>query len=147
MFRHWVLWVALAGTGWQALAADEAGTVKTVRGSVTLEREGKGLPAAPGQKVQVSDRIVTGADSSAGLVLRDGSILTAGANSVLQLDKFAFNPTTYAGQMDVNLKKGKLSVISGKIDKTDPEAVRFRSSGVTLGVRGTEFIIETTGEQ
>jgi hypothetical protein len=147
MFRHGVLVTALAVAGWPVLAADEAGTFKTVRGSVTVEREGKGSPAAPGQKVQVSDRIVTGADSSAGLVLRDGSILTAGPSSVMQLDKFAFNPTTYAGQMDVNLKKGRLAVISGKIDKTDPDAVRFRSSGVTLGVRGTEFVIETLGEE
>jgi hypothetical protein len=40
-------------------------------------------------------------------------------------------------------------VISGKLAKANPDAVRFSTPTTTLGVRGTEFIIEVgdTGER
>lgn len=137
--------VLLAATA-LAFAADEAGTVKTAKGSVTVERDGQKLAAAPGFRINATDRIVTGADSAVGITLRDNTLLSAGPNSVLSIEKFAFDPTTHAGAIDASLKRGTLGVISGKIAKADPEAVRFRTPNATLGVRGTEFVVETAGE-
>jgi len=128
-----------------ALAAQEAGTIKTVKGAVTLHRDGQKLPIAVGGKVFASDRVVTGVDSSVGITLRDNTLLAAGPNSVLSLDKFAFDPTTHAGAVDATLKRGTLAVISGKIAKADPDSVRFHTPTTTLGVRGTEFVIEVSG--
>lgn len=129
-----------------AYADEEAGTVKTVKGSVTIERGAQKLSASVGGKVFASDRLITGADSSVGITLRDSTQLAAGPNSVLNLEKFAFDSTTHKGTMDATLKRGTLSVISGKIAKSNPDSVRFRTPTVTLGVRGTEFVIETAGE-
>lgn len=125
-----------------ALADDEAGTIKTVQGQAFIERSTQKLPASVGGKVLVSDRISTGKDSSVGVTLRDNTVLSAGPNSVLELNKFAYNPTTQAGNLDVAVKKGTLAAISGKVAKNNPDAVRFTSSSVTLGVRGTEFIFD-----
>lgn len=125
-----------------ATAAESAGTVKTVRGAVTVERGGQRIAAVPGLSVEAADRVVTGADGAIGITLRDQTLLTAGPNSTLGLDKFAFNPTTHAGELDASLKRGTLAVVSGKLAKASPESVRFRTDSVTLGVRGTEFIIE-----
>jgi hypothetical protein len=36
-------------------------------------------------------------------------------------------------------------VISGKLAKANPDAVRFSTPTTTLGVRGTAFIIEVGG--
>lgn len=130
-----------------AYAADEAGTVKTARGAVTVERQGATLAAAPGFKVQASDRVRTGADSAVGIMLRDNTSLTAGANSVLTLDKYAFNSTTHEGALQASLQKGSLAVISGKLPKASPDAVRFQSPSITLGVRGTSFILEAGGTE
>jgi hypothetical protein len=77
-----------------------------------------------------------------GITLRDNTVLSAGPNSTLALEKFAFDPTTHAGAIDATLKRGTLSVISGKIAKASPDAVTFRTPTTTLGVRGTEFVIE-----
>lgn len=132
---------------WPVCAADEAGTVKSVKGSVTVERAGQKLAATPGFKVNSADRVVTGPDSSVGIALRDNTVLSAGANSVLSLDKFAFDAATNAGKLDASLKRGSLSVISGKIAKANPDAVRFRTPSVTLGVRGTEFVIEASDDE
>jgi hypothetical protein len=122
--------------------ATEAGTIKTVRGSVQIERGAQRMPAALGYKVEVSDRITTGKDGSIGITLRDNTILSAGPNAMLELNKFAYNATTQAGAMDVSVKRGSLAAISGKIAKNNPDAVRFTTPSVTLGVRGTEFILD-----
>ena len=88
------------------------------------------------------DRIVTGQNSSVGITLRDNTLLSAGADSVLVIDKFLFNSTTHAGEIDASVKRGSVAVISGKIAKQSPDTVRFRTPNAVLGVRGTAFVID-----
>jgi hypothetical protein len=128
---------ALAGE-----AADAAGVVKTVKGTVRIEHAGTSSGASIGSDVYSSDRIVTGPQSSVGVTLRDATLLSAGANTTLDLNKFAFDSTTHDGVLDASVKRGSLAVISGKLAKANPDAVRFSTPTTTLGVRGTEFIIE-----
>jgi hypothetical protein len=93
-----------------------------------------------------SDRIVTGPTSSVGITLRDNTLLSEGANSILELNKFAFNTTTYQGTLDATIRRGTLAVVDGELAKANPESVRYSTPTTTLGVRGTEFIIEVGGE-
>lgn len=134
--------VLLAVSGYPAMAADEAGLVKISKGAVTLERNGQKMEVPVGTRIFASDRVLTGADGSLGITLRDNTILSAGPNSTVDLHKFAFNSTTHAGVIDATVKRGTLSVISGKIAKATPEAVSFAAPGMTLGVRGTSFVID-----
>lgn len=97
---------------------------------------------AIGSEVYDRDRIKTGPQSYIGITLRDNTQLAAGANSLLELNKFAFNTTTHDGVLDATIKRGSLAVISGKLAKANPDAVRFNTPTTTLGVRGTEFIID-----
>jgi hypothetical protein len=122
--------------------ADAAGVVKTVKGTVRIERAGGSSGAAIGSDVYSSDRVVTGPESSVGITLRDTTQLSAGANTTLELDQFAFNSTTHDGVLHASVKRGSLSVISGKLANANPDAVRFSTPTTTLGVRGTAFIIE-----
>jgi hypothetical protein len=122
--------------------ADAAGVVKTVKGTVRIERAGGSSGAAIGSDVYSSDRVVTGPESSVGITLRDTTQLSAGANTTLELDQFAFNSTTHDGVLHASVKRGSLSVISGKLAHANPDSVRFRTPTTTLGVRGTAFIIE-----
>lgn len=123
-------------------AATDAGVVKISKGSVAVERGGQKVAAPVGARILASDRVVTGADGSVGITLRDNTILSAGPNSTVDLNKFAFNTTTHAGTIDATVKRGTLSVISGKIAKASPENVSFSAPGMTLGVRGTSFVID-----
>jgi hypothetical protein len=140
----WVLSVgiALALMNGPAVAAGEAGTIKVLRGSVSIDRAGKRLPVKVGDTVMSADRVITGTDSAVGITLRDNTRLTAGADSVVSLDKYSFDSTTHAGELDASVKKGTLAVVSGKLAATNPEKVSFRTPMATLGVRGTEFVIE-----
>lgn len=136
--------VLMAATG-AAYADNYAGLVKEVKGSATIVRDEQKLAAKPGTRVLVSDRVTTGADSSVGITLDDGTLLSAGSNSTLVLNKFAFNSTTNKGVLDASLKRGTLAVVSGKLSKTSPEAVTYRTPTSILGVRGTEFVLEAGG--
>lgn len=124
-----------------ALAGD-AGVVKTLKGKVSVQRGNELLDAGLGMVVQTADRIVTGEKSAVGITLKDNTLLTAGPNAVLSLDRFKFDPKTEKGELEANVRRGSLSVISGKLAKSSPENVQFKTASVTLGVRGTEFIIE-----
>ena len=123
-------------------AEEEAGTIKTLKGSATVERAEQKIPAAIGGKLMSNDRILTGPDSSIGITLRDNTLLSAGPSSTLVLNRFAFNSTTHAGAVDATVRRGTLAVVSGKIAKASPESVSFKTPSVSLGVRGTEFIVE-----
>lgn len=131
--------LALSSTvGW----AQEAGKVKNVTGDVSIIRGNETIVAKPGVKVLTVDQIRTGKDSSVGITLKDNTILSAGPNSLMSIDEFEFDTTTYQGKLDASVKKGTLGVISGKLAKNSPESVKFRTPSTTLGVRGTEFIID-----
>jgi hypothetical protein len=122
--------------------AEPAGIIKTSKGVANIERNGQRLLAGVGTSVEARDRIVTGTDGTVGITLRDNTMLSAGPNSVLDLNRFAFDSTTHEGTVDASVKRGTLAVISGKLAKTSPDAVRFSTPNITLGVRGTEFVIE-----
>ncbi len=143
--------VALCGialSGWSFAAwAEPAGMVKTARGTANIERNGQKIPVAVGTGVESGDRIVTAADGAVGITLRDNTLLSAGPNSTLDLKKFAFNATTHAGAIDASVKRGTLSVISGKIAKANPDGMVVSTPSVTLGVRGTEFMVDAGSAQ
>lgn len=125
------------------LAAQEAaGTLKSLRGQATIERAGTRHLAQAGEPLYPKDRIVTGADSYVSVGFRDHSSLAIGPNADVDLNKYSFNPTTHQGEQQVRVRSGSMAVISGKLAKTNPDAVQFNTATVTLGVRGTQFIIE-----
>lgn len=144
---HWaaVCALLLSLSCFSAYASDSAGMVKVAKGQVSIERNGKKMAAEVGSSIEVADRVRTGPDSSVGVTLRDNTLLSAGPNSLIVIEKFAFDNTTQDGNMSIRIRKGTLSVASGKIAKRTPESVDFHTPTSVLGVRGTEFVIEVAG--
>ena len=134
-----VLLFVLAG----AAGAAEIGQIKVVKGQVSIERQGKAIPATVGVRLQTADVIKTGADGSVGITMDDDSLLSAGPNSALSLDRYVFDTATNQGRFDTSLNKGTLAVISGRIAKQSPDAMTVRTPTAILGVRGTEFVVST----
>lgn len=129
-----------------AWADEAAGMVKTANGNVSIERAGAKLPVRVGTPVYAADRLRTGSDASVGVTLRDNTVLSAGPNSLLVIDKFRFDSTTQSGLMSILIRKGTLLVATGKIAKQTPESVDFHTPTSVLGVRGTEFVVEVDGD-
>ena len=91
-----------------------------------MMRDGKRVAAPVGFSIEVKDTVKTGADGSVGITFHDNSLLSAGPNSELVIEKFVFDSTTHVGQFDTQLKKGTLAVVSGKIVKQSPERAAAR---------------------
>lgn len=126
-----------------AAQANDIAQFKVAKGSVYVERGGQRLAARVGTPLQPTDAVVTGADGSAGITFIDNSLLSLGPNSVLAIERYAFNTTTHEGAFDAMLRRGTLSVVSGKIAKQSPDAMKVKTPSSILGVRGTEFLVQT----
>lgn len=142
-------WLALAFAcvaGASAADPDAAGVVKTSQGAVTVERAGGASSAMPGMPVFTGDRVRTGVDGYVGITLRDDTRLTAGPHSTLLITDFRFNANTNNGSLVASLLRGTFSVVTGLIAKHSPKQVEFRTPTMTMGIRGTEFIVDVAGE-
>ena len=124
-----------------AAFADDIGQIKIAKGQVSVDRSGRSMPVQVGMPLAAADVVKTGADGSVGITMRDNSLLSAGPNSVLSLDRFEFDPTTYQGRFDSGLQRGTLAVVSGRIAQQSPQAMTVRTPSAVLGVRGTDFVV------
>lgn len=126
-----------------APAEQQAGTVKSVRGDVQLLGSGGvARPATPGDALSPIDRVVTGPDSAASVVLRDGTTMVLGPSSRLDVKEFHFDATTHDGGLLVSLLRGSMRMITGLIGKAHPDAIRIETQTATIGIRGTDFIVQ-----
>ena len=142
------MWVAavLGLFAASAIANEYAGVVKTSKGTATAERAGAQIALAPGVQLSQGDRIVTGGNGYVGITMRDDTLLTLGPGSALKLDAYDFDARTHDGNFLVSLTKGVMSVVTGLIAKRSPDAFVVRTRVSTMGVRGTEFIVEAGDE-
>jgi len=133
--------VALAGLPAALAQGADIGQIKVAKGAVTIERGGQSVATAPGTRLHASDVVRTGSDGSVGITMTDNSLLSAGPNSVLALDRYEFDSTTNAGHFDASLHRGTLAVVSGRLAKQSPDAMTVHTPLAVLGVRGTEFVV------
>jgi hypothetical protein len=140
VFGLGVLGAAMAVSG--PAAADDIAQIKVATGTVIVERGSQRLMAAAGTRLQQADVIRTGINGTVGITFTDNTMMSAGPNSAIALDRYAFNSTTHEGRLDTSVRTGTLSVVSGKIAKQSPEAMTVKTPATILGVRGTEFFVQ-----
>jgi hypothetical protein len=85
---------------------------------------------------------VTGPKGIAVLLLRDGTQLTVGPNSQVDLTRFQFDSTTQTGSLVVRVILGTIRMVTGVLGKLAPENVKVMTPSSTVSVRGTDFIVE-----
>jgi hypothetical protein len=138
---RWLVILAAAAFAAASYASD-VGQIKNLRGAVHVERDGQRIAAAPGMGVRQADVLVTGADGAVGVTFLDNSLFSLGPSSTLAIDRYVFDSKTHDGQFDASLKRGTLAVVSGRMVKRSPEAMRVRTPSAIMGVRGTEFVVK-----
>jgi hypothetical protein len=126
-----------------AAASDgPAGSVKTVKGTASIVRQDKVIPAKSGEKIFEKDILRTGADGSLGVIFKDDTLLSLGPNSDLVVDEFLFSPAEGKLSFIVRMLKGTAAYLSGIISKLSPESVRFDTPVASLGIRGTKVLVK-----
>ncbi|GAA6143487.1 FecR family protein [Hydrogenophaga sp. 5NK40-0174] len=126
-----------------ASASARIGTVKRVEGEVLIGREGDMRKPAPGEGILLSDRLTTGKNGAASLMLKDGTVLTMGPDTTMDLSQYAFDSTTQKGNFLLDLLEGSVRVVTGLLGKANPDLFKVSTPTSVVGVRGTDFIVET----
>jgi hypothetical protein len=124
--------------------ASSSGIVKTVRGQVRIERGTGDVVAKVGDPVQEQDRVVVPPGGSIGISMSDETLLSIGSNSTVVISKYNFNPVTREGQVETSILKGSFRFVSGLIARLNPGAIKISTPSATIGIRGTDFIVEVT---
>ena len=127
------------------LADETAGTIKQTKGEVSIVRNGAPIQAWTRMKLMTTDKIITGSNSSVGITLLDGTLLSFGSKSVSQLNEFRYDPVSREGNLLISVIKGSMRFVTGLLGKHNPNAVGIRTPTATIGMRGTDFIVTVEG--
>ena len=122
-------------------AAAEIARIKQSSGSALIERNAKRLKAAPGFQLLPGDQLVTGKDGRMSLTFIDNTRFAVGPNSRVSLSEFQYDRTRQKGSFVTRVDRGSLAIVSGRIAKSDRDAMKVRTPNSLLGVRGTKFIV------
>lgn len=118
-------------------AADPLGTVGRVQGQVEAVRAAQVLPLAVGDAVRRADLLRTGARARLQVDLVDGSVLTLGAEAVLQLNDVVV-PEAPADGPFMDLLSGAFRLVAAKVSDARAADRRIRTPAATIGIRGTD---------
>jgi hypothetical protein len=121
----------------RAFAADSVGSVTKLRGQARVARGGGNVMLAEGTKIEAGDGVVTGPDARLKIQFKDGSVITLGENSKLNIEtaKFAGSKRDIAA----TLLDGVVRAAVAKAG--EGSSFEISSSLVTSAARGTEWIM------
>jgi len=120
-----------------AQAADSVGSVTKLRGQARVARGGGNVMLAEGAKIEAGDGVVTGPDARMKIQFKDGSVITLGENSKLNIETAKFE----GAKRDIaaTLLDGVVRAAVAKAG--EGSNFEISSSLVTSAARGTEWIM------
>ncbi len=140
--RNIVLGLGLVALIASSAPAAEIARVKTASGAAAVVRGSQKLKPAPGLQLEAHDTLVTGKDGRMAVTFIDNTRFAVGPNSSVSVSEFQYDRTRQKGIMVTQVDRGSLAVVSGKIAKSNRDAMKVRTPNTLLGVRGTKFIVE-----
>ena len=124
-----------------AQAQEKVASINSVSGQVELLRQKEIFPAVPGKHLFEGDTLITGPESTIGMTFLDGTRVSLGPSSEIQVNEYLFQPSQKIFSFDMYMKKGTAVYSSGMIEKMSPEKIIFKTPTTTVGVRGTRFLV------
>lgn len=118
------------------------GFIKSATGAVSIKQGETVTAVNQGTPLFKSDVLITGSNSSAGIIFTDGTTFAVDQNSEINIKDYLFQPQDNAYAFELFLKKGKAIYSSGKIEKLAPDKVCLTTPRATVGVRGTHVILQ-----
>src|SRR5215471_7913595 len=91
------------------------GSIKIVRGGATIHRGSADIAAVEGAHLRAHDSLRTPADGALGIILQDGTRISMGPNTVLEIDRFVYEPVAGNFGLLLRLARGVIAYISGKM--------------------------------
>jgi len=120
-----------------------AGTVLFVNGHVTATAlDGKVHKLERGSKVREGDIIITGKGAKVQIRAGDGSMIALQGNTTFDIIRHKHSGYVDEQNSLVELVKGGMRAVTGLIGKKNPDKYKIKVKQSTIGVRGTEFVIQ-----
>jgi hypothetical protein len=131
---------------WKPAAAQPAtevpaGRVKVVSGTASIIRGGRPQAVEVGAPVFESDVLRTGSDGQMAVMLKDETRVSLGPNTEVAVARFAFEPAESRLALALRIVQGAISMVSGRIARLKPDAVRIETPSSVIGVRGTHVLV------
>jgi hypothetical protein len=102
---------------------------------------------AVGQRIESGVTIKTGDNSSTTLRFDDGQSISLRGNTTFVLVDYKFNAHKPAeGGFVASLLRGAMRAVTGVIGETNKENVTIRTPTATMGIRGTDFMLDYDGQ-
>ena len=160
--RRPVLAIAIASLFATLTMADAVwanqGQLLLVVGNVTLHRDrpaadnagqsSRAKPAAEviipsaGYEIQSGDTLITGYDGRVQIRFSDGSLVSMQPRTEFRIDRYRYD--TADQRSFFSLAAGAIRTVSGMIGKRNPADYRLSTPAATIGIRGTQFVVEQT---
>lgn len=131
------------GTG--MVSAQGIGFVAAVFGDARLERQGAPVSIQVGSEIQPADCIITGPKGRVKVLLSDDSILALGSRSELCIDEHRFDPRSAERKTRARLGQGVVRALVHKTIQKELADFEIKAGNTVAGVRGTEFVLESDG--
>jgi hypothetical protein len=142
LFKNCCVLGCLLGVFTTLCAQEYIAIVKSVEGSACVKREAKKIPLLQGDRLLEHDIVQTEEKSRVGIIFHDGSTLSLGEKSYLNIKAFAFQPASHHYEFKLFMPNGTALFESGKIGTLSPESFEFQIPEGTIGIRGTKFLVE-----
>lgn len=138
LFSVIVLWIPVAGAAPVGVFSEVEGELRLLRGDIYYE-------ARPGVELEARDIVESGADGAAQIDLNDGSSLSVAANSQVLLAEYEIDDRGGVVRASIDLLSGWLRFAVAKLEG-ERSSYEFNTPVMTVGIRGTEGVIEAAGE-
>lgn len=133
--------LVIGSNGYSTEAKVQIAHFKNTYGFVEIHRAKNVITAVPGDYLLQSDKIVT-KDGTAGIIFLDGTLISVGPDSAMDLGKYVFEPNDGEFAFNLFLQKGTATYTSGRLGKMKPDAVNLKTPRATVGIRGTKLILD-----
>lgn len=128
-------------SSWAHAEVETVGYVKTVAGESWVITTGQRVKAQVGTSVFLGSQLKTGKAATLGVTFKDNTLMSFGPDTELTVDEYLFSPAQGKLKLGARLDRGSLNYVSGVIAKLKPDAVSVKTPTGTIGVRGTQFLV------
>ncbi len=117
------------------------GKITAVNGKVIVDRDKQSLEATVGFNLEEKDFVSTLDNSKVQIIMDDGTVLTLGKNSKLNIHEYLFDQRNQQdSKANFKFVEGTFKSITGAIGKIAPDRFKLETKSATIGIRGTIVI-------
>lgn len=114
------------------------GKISALNGKIIIDRDKKQLDADVGTQLEEKDIISSDDKSKAQITMNDGTVLTIGKSSKLNIYEYVLDEKNpQESKADFKFVEGTFKSITGAIGKVAPERFKLETKSASIGIRGT----------